>query len=189
LTIYVNGDRELAMKHWTDASHHITTSTLHRMASALCSARAAKCHCSRQGRQRSQSHEFSGVREQKVAWSPTANDRYVSDRTGEDEIYIVPQDGLGPEEAITTDTKASCSSRNVARQFENRMADQELSCVRRRQSEKTVEVDAPSTERSTITIGLPIANGWHTISRSRRLFGRVLIRVGGSQNYSGHFAS
>ena len=30
---------------------------------------------------------------------------YVSDRTGEDEIYIVPQDGLGPEEQITSGHK------------------------------------------------------------------------------------
>ena len=47
-----------------------------------------------------------GVREQKVAWSPNGQwIAYISDRTGEDEIYIVPQDGLGPEEQITSGHK------------------------------------------------------------------------------------
>lgn len=44
-----------------------------------------------------------GIRHEKVAWSP---DRrwvaYVSDRTGEQAIYIRPQDGMGPEQQITT---------------------------------------------------------------------------------------
>jgi len=39
-----------------------------------------------------------GVREQKVAWSPNGQSiAYISDRTGEDEIYICPQDGLAPK--------------------------------------------------------------------------------------------
>jgi tricorn protease len=44
-----------------------------------------------------------GIREQKVAWSPDGRwIAYVSDRTGEDEIYLAPQDGLGKEQPITT---------------------------------------------------------------------------------------
>jgi tricorn protease len=47
-----------------------------------------------------------GIREQKVAWSPDGRwVAYVSDRTGEDEIYIAPQDGLGKEEAVTRSHK------------------------------------------------------------------------------------
>jgi tricorn protease len=47
-----------------------------------------------------------GIREQKVSWSPDGKwIAYVSDRTGEDEIYIVPQDGLGKEQQITSGYK------------------------------------------------------------------------------------
>src|SRR5207245_10363837 len=40
-----------------------------------------------------------GIREQKVSWSPDGRlIAYISDRTGEDEIYVAPQDGLGKEQ-------------------------------------------------------------------------------------------
>ena len=46
----------------------------------------------------------SGSREKNPIWSP---DRkwiaYISDKTGEDELYIIPQDGKGEEQRITTD--------------------------------------------------------------------------------------
>ena len=41
-----------------------------------------------------------------MAWSPNGQwIAYISDRTGEDEIYIAPQDGQGPEEQITSGHK------------------------------------------------------------------------------------
>ncbi len=44
-----------------------------------------------------------GVREQYAAWSPDGKwIAYVSDRTGEQELYITPQDGSGQEEQITS---------------------------------------------------------------------------------------
>ena len=47
-----------------------------------------------------------GIREHKVSWSPDGRwIAYVSDRTGEDEIYIAPQDGLGKEQQITSGHK------------------------------------------------------------------------------------
>ena len=47
-----------------------------------------------------------GIREKRVAWSPEARwIAYVSDRTGEDEIYIAPQDGMGKEQQITSGYK------------------------------------------------------------------------------------
>src|SRR5690242_17774310 len=47
-----------------------------------------------------------GIREHKVSWSPDGRYiAYVSDRTGEDEIYIAPQDGLGKEQQITSGHK------------------------------------------------------------------------------------
>ncbi len=45
-----------------------------------------------------------GIREQKVSWSPDGRwIAYVSDRTGEAEIYIAPQDGLGKEQQVTSE--------------------------------------------------------------------------------------
>ena len=42
----------------------------------------------------------------KSAWSPNGQwIAYISDRTGEDEIYISPQDGMGAEEQITSGHK------------------------------------------------------------------------------------
>jgi tricorn protease len=47
-----------------------------------------------------------GIREQKVSWSPDGRwIAYISDRTGEDEIYVAPQDGLGKEQQITSGYK------------------------------------------------------------------------------------
>jgi tricorn protease len=46
----------------------------------------------------------SGVRETSPAWSPDGKwIAYLSDRTGEYELYIRPQDGTGEEKRITTD--------------------------------------------------------------------------------------
>ena len=54
-----------------------------------------------------------GIREHKVSWSPDGRwIAYVSDRTGEDEIYIAPQDGLGKEQQIPAGTRVLCSRRS-----------------------------------------------------------------------------
>ena len=46
----------------------------------------------------------SGAREKNSTWSPDGKCiAYISDRTGEDELYVVPQDGKGEEIRITTD--------------------------------------------------------------------------------------
>lgn len=46
----------------------------------------------------------SGAREKNATWSPDGKwIAYISDRTEEDELYIVPQDGKGEEIRITTD--------------------------------------------------------------------------------------
>lgn len=45
-----------------------------------------------------------GIREQNVAWSPDGKwIAYLSDRTGEQELYLMPQNGMGKEERITSD--------------------------------------------------------------------------------------
>ena len=39
----------------------------------------------------------SGVHERNAEWSPDGKSiAYISDATGEDEIYVVPSDGSGP---------------------------------------------------------------------------------------------
>ncbi len=46
----------------------------------------------------------SGIREKNPIWSPDGEwIAYMSDRTGEDELYILPQDGKGEKVRITTD--------------------------------------------------------------------------------------
>lgn len=45
-----------------------------------------------------------GIREQNVAWSPDGKwIAYLSDRGGEQELYLTPQNGMGKEERITSD--------------------------------------------------------------------------------------
>jgi tricorn protease len=47
-----------------------------------------------------------GIREKYVAWSPDGKwIAYLSDRSGEDELYLAPQDGMGKEIRLTTDGK------------------------------------------------------------------------------------
>jgi tricorn protease len=47
-----------------------------------------------------------GIREKSVAWSPDGRwIVYISDRSGEDELYIAPQDGMGKEQQITSGYK------------------------------------------------------------------------------------
>ncbi len=107
LTIYVNGERDQAMKHWTDASRSITDFDIAPDGKrAVFGARGEVFTVpAKDGSVRNLTNS-PGVREQKVAWSPNGQwIAYVSDRTGEDEIYITPQDGLGPEQQITSGHK------------------------------------------------------------------------------------
>lgn len=107
LTIYVNGERDQAMKHWADASRHITDFDVSPDGKRAVFAARGEIFTvpAKEGSIRNLTNS-PGVREQKVAWSPNGKwIAYVSDRTGEDEIYITPQDGLGPEEQITAGHK------------------------------------------------------------------------------------
>jgi tricorn protease len=107
LTVYVNGERDQAMKHWVNASHHITDFDIAPDGKrAVLAARGEVFTVpAKDGSIRNLTNS-PGVREQKVAWSPDGKwIAYVSDRTGEDEIYVTPQDGLGDEQAITSGHK------------------------------------------------------------------------------------
>jgi tricorn protease len=107
LTIYVNGDREQVMKHWVNASRNITDFDIAPDGKRAVFAARGEIFTvpAKDGSTRNLTNS-PGVREQKVAWSPNGKwIAYVSDRTGEDEIYITAQDGLTPEEQITSGHK------------------------------------------------------------------------------------
>jgi tricorn protease len=107
LAVYVNGERDQAMKHWVNASRHITDFDIAPDGKRAVFAARGEVFTvpAKDGSTRNLTHS-PGVREQKVAWSPDGKwIAYVSDRTGEDEIFITPQDGLGAEEQITSGHK------------------------------------------------------------------------------------
>jgi tricorn protease len=104
LTIYVPGERDQTMKHWVHASRHITDSDISPDGKRAVFAARGEVFTApaKEGSVRNLTNS-PGVREQHVAWSHNGRwIAYVSDRTGEDEIYIAPQDGLGAEQQITT---------------------------------------------------------------------------------------
>ena len=104
LIISANGERNQAMKRWVSASHNITDFDLAPDGKrAVLAARGEVFTVpAKDGSIRNLSRS-PGVREQKVAWSLDGQwIVYVSDRTGEDEIYIAPQDGQGAEQQITS---------------------------------------------------------------------------------------
>ncbi len=107
LSVYVDGERDQAMKHWVSASRNITDFDIAPDGKrAVFAARGDVFTVpAKEGSIRNLTHS-PGVREQKVAWSPNGQwIAYVSDRTGEDEIYIAAQDGLAGEEQITSGHK------------------------------------------------------------------------------------
>jgi tricorn protease len=96
LTIYLPGDRTMAMKHWDNVSKLITDFDIAPDGKrAVFAARGDVFTVpAKEGSIRNLTHS-PGVREQKVSWSPDGRwIAYISDRTGEDEIYIMPQDGM-----------------------------------------------------------------------------------------------
>jgi tricorn protease len=107
LAVYVNGERDQAMKHWVNTSRHITDFDIAPDGKRAVFAARGEVFTvpAKDGSIRNLTHS-PGVREQKVAWSPNGRwIAYVSDRTGEDEIFIAPQDGLAAEEQITNGHK------------------------------------------------------------------------------------
>ncbi len=107
LTIYVPGDRDLARKHWANVSKVITDFDISPDGKrAVFSARGDIFTVpAKEGSIRNLTRT-PGIREKYAAWSPDGRwVAYMSDRTGEDELYIAPQDGLGQEQRITSDGK------------------------------------------------------------------------------------
>ena len=105
VTIYLPGDLDLARKHWTNTSKLITSFDLSPDGKrATFSARGDVYTVpAKEGAIRNLTRS-PGIREENVAWSPDGKwIAYLSDRTGEEEIYLTPQDGMGKEVRITTD--------------------------------------------------------------------------------------
>jgi len=97
LTITLAGERDLTMKHWASTSKLITDFDIAPDGKrAVFAARGDVFTVpAKEGATRNLTHS-PGIRDKAVAWSPDGRwIAYVSDRTGEDEIYITPQDGMG----------------------------------------------------------------------------------------------
>ncbi len=107
LDIQLPADRTAAMKHWDNVSRLITDFDIAPDGKrAVFAARGDVFTVpAKEGSVRNLTRT-PGIREKDVAWSPDGRwIAYVSDRTGEDEIYISPQDGLGKEQQITSGYK------------------------------------------------------------------------------------
>jgi len=107
LTVYLPGDREFARKHWANVSKLITDFDISPDGKrAVFSARGDIFTVpAKEGSIRNLTRT-PGIREKYAAWSPDGRwVAYMSDRTGEDELYLTPQDGLGQEQRITFDGK------------------------------------------------------------------------------------
>ena len=107
LTIYLPGDRNQAMKHWENVSKLVTDFDIAPDGKrAVLAARGDVFTVpAKEGSIRNLTRT-PGIREQKVAWSPDGRwIAYISDRTGEDEIYAMPQDGFGKEQQLTSGYK------------------------------------------------------------------------------------
>ncbi len=107
LTMYLPGDRDLARPRWATVSKMITDMDVSPDGKrAVFTARGNVFTVpAKEGSIRDLTHT-PGIREKYSAWSPDGRwIAYLSDRTGEDELYLMPQDGLGAEVRITTDGK------------------------------------------------------------------------------------
>ena len=111
-TISVPGERDASMKHWASVSKYITDFDISPEGNRAAFAARGDVFTvpAKEGSIRNITHS-QGIREQLVSWSPDGRSiAYISDRTGEDEIYIAPQDGIGEEQQITSGYKGFKSS-------------------------------------------------------------------------------
>ncbi|HVO78766.1 MAG TPA: PDZ domain-containing protein [Candidatus Bathyarchaeia archaeon] len=107
LTIYLPGDRDLARKRWTNVSKLVTDFDIapDGKRGVLTARGDIFTVPAKEGSIRNLTRT-PGIREKYAAWSPDGRwVAYISDRTGEDELYMIPQDGSGPEVRITFDGK------------------------------------------------------------------------------------
>jgi tricorn protease len=107
LTIYVPGERNHTMKRWTSVSKNITDFDISPEGKRAAFAARGDVFTvpAKDGSTRNLTRT-TGIREKFAAWSPDGRwVAYVSDRSGEDEIYISPHDGMGKEQQVTSGYK------------------------------------------------------------------------------------
>src|SRR5579862_28125 len=105
LTIYLPGDRDLTRPHWDNTSKLVTAFDISPDGKrAVLSARGDVYTVpAKEGSIRNIT-QTPGINEMDAVWSPNGRwIAYLSDRSGEYELYIKPQDGVGAETRITTD--------------------------------------------------------------------------------------
>ena len=104
LDIEVDGDSNEARAHWAPTAKLIDSADLSPDGKrAVLTARGDVYTVPAEHGATRNLTQTPGIREQNVAWSPDGRwIAYESDATGEQAIYIRPQDGMGPEQEITT---------------------------------------------------------------------------------------
>ena len=124
LTITLPGERELTMKHWESVSKLITDLDVSPDGKRAVMAARGDIFTvpAKEGATRNLTRT-PGIREKEVAWSPDGRwIAFVSDRTGEDEIYITPQDGMGNvelgKEAASADKDKETAAKEAAAEKE-----------------------------------------------------------------------
>ena len=107
LTIYLPGERNQTMKRWTSVSKNVTDFDISPEGKrAVFAARGDVFTVPAKDGSSRNLTRTPGIREKFVTWSPDGRwVAYVSDRSGEDEIYISPHDGMGKEQQVTTGYK------------------------------------------------------------------------------------
>jgi tricorn protease len=107
LAISVPGEHDQIMKHWVSVSKNVSDFDISPEGKrAVFSARGDVFTAPAKDGSVRNLTRTPGIREKNVAWSPDGRwIAYVSDRTGEDEIYITPHDGMGKEQQVTSGYK------------------------------------------------------------------------------------
>jgi tricorn protease len=107
LTVYLPGDRDLARPHWANVGRYVTDFDISPEGNrAVLTARGDIFTVPAKDGSIRNLTQTPGIREKYAAWSPDGKwIAYLSDRSGEDELYIIPQDGMGKETRITSDGK------------------------------------------------------------------------------------
>jgi tricorn protease len=107
LTVYLPGDRDLARPHWDTVNKNITDFDIAPDGKrAVFTARGDVFTVPAKDGSIRNLTRTPGIREKYAVWSPDGKwIAYVSDRSGEDELYLMPQDGMGKEVRITSDGK------------------------------------------------------------------------------------
>jgi tricorn protease len=105
ITVYLPGDRDLTLPHWANTSKLVTAFDISPDGKrAVFTARGDVYTVpAKEGSIRNLT-QTPGINEMDGVWSPDGRwIAYLSDRSGEYELYLKPQDGVGNEVRITTD--------------------------------------------------------------------------------------